>query len=43
MTNKYASNKPYVTIGSSVSYSEIRHYYEELRNSNNIYVPQTSF
>lgn len=36
MTNQYASNKPYVTIGSSVSYSEIKHYYEELRNSNNI-------
>lgn len=36
MTNKYASNEPYVTIGSSVSYSEIKHYYEELRNSNNI-------
>lgn len=36
MTNKYASNEPYVTIGSSVSYSEIRHYYEELRNSNDI-------
>lgn len=34
MTNKYASNEPYVTIGSSVSYSEIKHYYEELRNSN---------
>ena len=36
MTNKYASNEPYVTIGSSVSYSEIKHYYEELRNNNNI-------
>lgn len=38
MTNQYASNEPYVTIGSSSSksYSEITHYYEELRNSNNI-------
>lgn len=38
MTNQYASNEPYVTIGNSKSelYSEIRHYYEELRNSNNI-------
>ena len=36
MTNQYTSNEPYVTIGSSASYSEIRHYYEELRNSNNI-------
>lgn len=30
--------EPYITIGNSKSelYSEIRHYYEELRNSNNI-------
>lgn len=36
MTNRYASNEPYVTIGNSKSYSEIRNYYEELRNSNDI-------
>lgn len=38
MTNQYTSNEPYVTIGNSKSesYSEIRHYYEELRNSNDI-------
>lgn len=38
MTNQYASNEPYVTIGNSKSelYSEIGHYYEELRNSNDI-------
>lgn len=36
MTNKYASNEPYVTIGNSVSYSEIRHYYEYLYNKKEI-------
>lgn len=36
MNNKYASNEPYVTIGSSVSYSEIKDYYEELRDKKEI-------
>lgn len=36
MTNKYASNEPYVTIGSSVSYSEIISYYYNLRDNNQI-------
>lgn len=38
MTNQYASNKPYETIGgsSSISYSEIKHYYEELRDKKEI-------
>lgn len=36
MTNKYASNEPYVTIGSSVSYSEIKDYYDELRDNGSI-------
>lgn len=36
MTNKYASNEPYVTIGSSVSYSEIEDYYDELRDNGSI-------
>lgn len=36
MTNKYASNEPYVTIGSSVSYSEIQHYYEKLHDKKEI-------
>ena len=36
MTNQYASNKPYITVGSSVSYSEIQHYYEELRDKKEI-------
>lgn len=38
MTNKYASNEPYITVGNSKSelYSEIRHYYEELRDNGSI-------
>ena len=38
MTNQYASNEPYETIGgsSSISYSEIKHYYEELRDKKEI-------
>lgn len=36
MTNQYASNKPYVTISSSVSYLEILRYYGKLRNDGNI-------
>lgn len=38
MTNQYASDEPYVTItnSSSTSYSEIQHYYEELRDKKEI-------
>lgn len=36
MTNQYASNEPYITMGSSVSYSEIRQYYKNLRNNGSI-------
>lgn len=36
MTNQYASNEPYITVGSSVSYSEIRQYYENLRDKKEI-------
>lgn len=36
MINKYASNEPYITVGSSASYQEIRHYYEELRDKKEI-------
>ena len=36
MTNQYASNEPYITVGSSVSYSEIKDYYDELRDNKQI-------
>lgn len=36
MTNQYASNEPYITVGSSASYSEIRQYYEHLRDKKEI-------
>lgn len=38
MTNQYASNKPYATISSSsdVSYSEIKDYYDKLRDNGSI-------
>lgn len=38
MTNQYASDKPCTTISSSssTSYSEIKHYYEELRDKKEI-------
>lgn len=38
MTNQYASNEPYENIGkaSSAPYSEIEHYYEDLRNKKEI-------
>lgn len=38
MTNQYASNEPYATISNSPSesYSEIQHYYEELRDKKEI-------
>lgn len=38
MTNQYASNEPYVTIGNSKSesYSEIKDYYDELRDNGSI-------
>lgn len=38
MTNQYASNEPYQVIEglSSVSYSEIKHYYEDLYNKKEI-------
>lgn len=38
MTNQYASNEPYATISNSPSesYSEIRHYYEDLYNKKEI-------
>ena len=36
MTNQYASNEPYITVGSSVSYSEIKDYYDELRDNGSI-------
>ena len=46
MTNQYASNEPYATISNSPSesYSEIKDYYDELRDNCsikyiNIYVP----
>lgn len=36
MTNQYASNEPYITVGSSVSYSEIKDYYDKLRDNGSI-------
>lgn len=36
MNNQYASNEPYITVGSSVSYSEIKDYYDELRDNKQI-------
>lgn len=36
MTNQCASNEPYITVGSSISYSEIKDYYYELRDNKQI-------